>query len=194
MKPTFAIQTRYGNAFDPATGLIDKIDIQDIAHALSNLCRYAGHCRRFYSVAEHSVLTYRIAKKRWPDDLDAQWAALLHDATEAYVGDVPTPLKVLLPDFSTIEDTLAEEIAQEFEFEWNAKNKHRVGVVDKEALATEAPNLFQDVSHWATIKGVETHPELLEIGFPVNSEKARDEFLRCFYQLQAERRAKNGKV
>lgn len=161
MKPAFAIQTFKGNVFDPKTGTVDNIDVKDIAHALSNLCRYAGHCREFYSVAEHSVLTYKITQELWPLDLDAQWAALLHDATEAYVGDVPTPLKVLLPRYYDIEDNLAELIAKEFKIKQNKSVQKKVKTVDLMALATEAPNLFEDTSHWAAIQGVTTFKHLL---------------------------------
>ncbi len=160
MKPGFAIQTLAGHAFDPKNVSIDKISINDIAHALSNLCRYAGHCRKFYCVAEHSVLTYRIAKELWPDDLEAQWAALLHDATEAYVGDVPSPLKVLLPNYVEIEDSLARKIARVFKIRNTKDIRAKVKRVDMAALATEAPNLFEDVSHWTQIQELETFDHL----------------------------------
>lgn len=81
------IQTYSGARFrlDDLAG--NEYRLRDIAHALANLCRYAGHCRDFYSVAQHSVLVSRVC-----DQGDAAWG-LLHDASEAYLLDVPSPLK-----------------------------------------------------------------------------------------------------
>ena len=70
--------------------------IEDIAAGLSNICRYAGQCSGFYSVAEHSLLVSEVA-------FDHAYAALMHDAAEAFIGDVTRPLKQLLPDFKRIE-------------------------------------------------------------------------------------------
>ena len=84
------------------------IDIKDIAHSLANLCRFTGHTKEFYSVAKHSVF----ASKMVPQELSLQ--ALLHDATEAYVGDLNSPLKDILPEFKTIETHIWSVIATKF--------------------------------------------------------------------------------
>lgn len=69
----------------------------DIAHALGNLCRFAGHCR-FYSVAEHSVNVSRIVTP------EHALHALLHDASEAYLADLPSPVKSLVRGYKELED------------------------------------------------------------------------------------------
>ena len=75
----------------------DRINLEDIAHALGNICRYGGHCRVFYSVAEHAVfVSERVKRQGWSKVL--QLAALHHDDSEAYLGDIPRPLKPLLGD------------------------------------------------------------------------------------------------
>lgn len=85
-----------------------EYDINEIATALSNLCRYTGHVNSFYSVAEHSVLVSRIV----PAHLAL--AGLLHDASEAYLGDVASPLKKLLPEYKRIETRVQQAIAKQF--------------------------------------------------------------------------------
>lgn len=81
------IQTYTGRQFWPLDPRPEDIDIRDIAHALAHKCRYSGHTSQFYSVAEHSVFV----SDNVPEDL-ALWG-LLHDAAEAYLPDVPRPLK-----------------------------------------------------------------------------------------------------
>jgi hypothetical protein len=81
------IQTYMGRAFWPLDPKVEEIDIVEIAHALSNTCRFGGHTSTFYSVAQHSVMVSRIVPPA-----DAKWG-LLHDAAEAYIGDMLRPLK-----------------------------------------------------------------------------------------------------
>lgn len=88
--------------------MVEAIDIVDIAHALGNLCRFTGQCRRFYSVAEHSVHVSRMM----PGDLAL--VGLLHDATEAYCADLARPLKQLVPDYRAVEDAIWLAIAEKF--------------------------------------------------------------------------------
>lgn len=86
----------------------EMIDLKDIAHALSLVCRFAGHINQFYSVAEHSINVAHLV----PDHLKLQ--ALLHDATEAYICDIPTPFKRQLPQYEAMECELHEAISQHF--------------------------------------------------------------------------------
>lgn len=107
------MQTFTGRQFYPTQPRIEDIDIRDIAHALSLTCRYGGHVDRFYSVAEHCILMSQVVS---PDN--ALWA-LLHDATEAYVGDMVRPLKYTpgLELYREIEDGLMVLIAEKYGLE-----------------------------------------------------------------------------
>lgn len=102
------MQTFTGRQFWPVDPRADEVCIEDIAHALSMMCRYSGHCLRFYSVAEHSVLLARAASPE-----NALWA-LLHDAAEAYVVDVPRPLKPFLPGYREAEAKVMEAVCDRF--------------------------------------------------------------------------------
>lgn len=90
-----------------------EITIEDIAHSLSMQCRYTGHCLRFYSVAEHSVLMARWVLAEGMDSSVAL-AALLHDATEAYLTDIPRPVKPFLLGYKDAEATAWAAIAERF--------------------------------------------------------------------------------
>jgi hypothetical protein len=103
-----SITTYTGKYFDILNPEVYEFDINEIAVALSNLCRYTGHVNRFYSVAEHSVLVSRLV----PSDLAL--TGLLHDASEAYLGDVSSPLKKLLPEYKAIEERVERAIADYF--------------------------------------------------------------------------------
>lgn len=105
------IQTFTGKAFWPLNPDPNDVDIVDIAHALGMLCRYGGHVRKFYSVAEHCwLLSYAVSPKY------ALWA-LLHDSSEAYLLDIPSPIKRQLPEYKQHETRLMECIAARFGLE-----------------------------------------------------------------------------
>lgn len=149
------MQTYTGKRFDPLNPDPSLIDIQDIAHALSNICRFGGHSSRFYSVAEHSVL---VGEALWNlhHDADLALAGLLHDAAEAYLGDVPRPLKYR-PEFKFFreaEDKLLGMIAERF-LDWNAQTTFgptpvslvfspEVKRIDNAILADEAREFMGD--------------------------------------------------
>jgi len=122
---------RWFDVFDPRP---EDVDILDIAHALSLTNRYGGHTDLPYSVAQHSVL----ASQEVPEE-DAMWA-LLHDAGEAYLGDVPKPIKVNLPAFEEAEDRVLRVIAEKFGLEWPMPRS--VKEADLRLLLTEARDLM----------------------------------------------------
>jgi len=102
------ITTATGRRVDYVRVGPEDIDIEDIATALSRECRFAGHCKHFYSVAQHSVLVSRLV----PEELALE--GLLHDASEAYLKDIPSPLKSLLPDYREIEARFDRAIRRRF--------------------------------------------------------------------------------
>lgn len=127
----------------------DQIDIKDIAYSLANQCRFNGHVS-FYSVAEHSVA---VASRMAPDQ---QLAGLLHDASEAYLSDIPSPIKQFLPDYLLMEETMQKAINKKYGVETVTPD---VKFADKDALHTEAfylmnnpdwiPKAWQPSKRWA---------------------------------------------
>lgn len=102
------MQTYTGRCFWPLDPRPDEVCIEDIAHSLAMRCRYGGHVKKFYSVAEHSVLVSRYVRPEF-----ALWG-LLHDAAEAYSSDVPRPLKRCLKDWKPMEDGIMEAVCDKF--------------------------------------------------------------------------------
>ena len=102
------MQLMSGKPFYPMDPRAEDVDIRDIAASLSKLCRFNGHCRAFYSVAQHSIHVSFLVPAE-----DAL-AGLLHDATEAYVGELMRPIKLMLPDFIEMENRIGAAIAERF--------------------------------------------------------------------------------
>lgn len=103
------IKTLSGRLIDPFNMKVEDINIYDIAHSLSMQCRYNGHVKRFYSVAEHSVLV----SQHLPEE-HKLWG-LLHDATETYIGDMVSPVKQRLDSFNKLEDDIHRVVAEYFD-------------------------------------------------------------------------------
>ena len=97
----------YVNIFEPTE---DMFCIEDIAHALAHQCRFGGHLPRFYSVAQHSVESMRHVPNSMAYDM------LMHDASEAYLLDLPKPIKLNMPQYNEIEDYMMAVLAKKFCF------------------------------------------------------------------------------
>jgi len=106
------MQTYTGALIDLQSFSPDDVRLPDIAHALSLINRYTGHTLLPYSVAQHSVVVSQICLPE-----NALWG-LLHDASEAYLGDVASPLKHMLPQYKTLEQHVQRQIAKRFELAW----------------------------------------------------------------------------
>lgn len=135
------IQTYTGKLFNPLTNENEDcgpIVLMDIAHALSNLCRFNGHTKRFYSVGEHSLHVSALLEHHGPN---IQAWGLLHDAAEAYLGDMVRPIKQRMPEFKAIEDRLLQRIAKRFDLVWPIPDV--VFDADDILLATEFRDLMQ---------------------------------------------------
>lgn len=154
------MQTYTGRAFWPLDPRVDDIDALDIAHALGMICRYGGHTRRFYSVAEHCVLMSQAVAPE-----HALWA-LLHDATEAYVGDMVRPLKRSMPAYAAAEEFLMATICAHFglDYECPAEVKdadNRILVNERRALMVMPPP-----RPWAAVEDLDPLPVTLRFWSP----------------------------
>ncbi len=127
-------QTYTGKKFYPLEPNPEDVDIIDIAWALSNQCRFTGHSNRFYSIAEHSIYVARYCSPE-----NKLWG-LLHDASEAYISDISSPLKMFLPDYRNIEHNLMVVICDRFGLDW--KIPEQVKKIDMKMLATEQGKLM----------------------------------------------------
>jgi hypothetical protein len=140
------VETYTGGGFDVFDPDPDSVRLPDIAAGLAHTCRFGGHCRRFYSVARHSL---HVSRELPADDPRLQVIGLLHDGAEAYIGDVPRPLKAEIDALDAIEREIRDVIWAAFgvapptEAEWD-----RVMAADDRLLAYEAGHLLADGS-WA---------------------------------------------
>jgi hypothetical protein len=169
------VSGRWVNPFDPDPA---QLDAGDIARALANLCRFGGHSRVFYSVAQHCVIVSQLVEQGGGDAEDA-FAALMHDATEAYLGDMPHPLKHRSPlgaAFKTAEDRLELAIRDRFRLKPDVPAIKRF---DRSLLATERKAFSDERWHWPELEGVE--PLALEL-----TAWSPDEAARAFAERYAE--------
>jgi hypothetical protein len=135
------MQMLSGGVLDLPTPRMDQIDIHDIAGALSKQCRYGGHCLHFYSVAEHCVIAARHAAPEF------RLTTLMHDASEAYLVDVPRPIKSLLSNYRELEAMFERLIARRFNYIYPYPEE--VKRLDEAMLAVEQQqNMAPCVREW----------------------------------------------
>jgi hypothetical protein len=142
--PGPVIETYTGGRFRPFDPRPADVELLDIAAGLAHTCRFGGHCRRFYSVAQHSLhVSHEFNGPR------LQLLALLHDAGEAYVGDIPRPVKAELDGVESVEGAIREAIWAALGVDPpTAEEWRRVMAADDRLLAYEADRLLADGS-WA---------------------------------------------
>jgi 5'-deoxynucleotidase YfbR-like HD superfamily hydrolase len=172
-----SIATYTGRWFWPLDPQPEDIVIEDIAHALSNKCRFSGHTKKFFSVAQHSVIVSLIC-----DPKDFLWG-LLHDASEAYLVDMPKPLKIL-PEFEWFrkaEDKVQLAVCKRFNL--SPEQPESTHVADKIALLTEKRDLMAEISYGRKWEENYNLSPLEQKIIAMQPEEARDYFLKRYYEL-----------
>ena len=181
-----------------------SILIGDIAHALSNQCRFGGSCSSFYSVAQHCSLVYDLGLPVVEQSLrrvklagtlsdfalirqhqDSMLALLLHDAAEAYLGDISRPLRTLLPKYNEIEANMINVIFNVFGLHPYDSYKETIELVDDLALKIEAQSLMPSklLKEW----GYDINDSALLDIVPYTPERARNAFLSRFNRVLSRR-------
>ena len=172
------IETITGRKFYFLKPKPEDFNIYDIAHALAMNCRFTGHCSKFYSVAEHSWHMSRMA----PEGLEM--AALLHDASEAYITDIASPIKQHLMDYVELEEMLMAKIAKRFHFEYPLNPI--IKQLDTTMLSTEAHYLMisrgDNWDMWQERKRPPIQHNFRPIGMLPHI--AKEVFLDRYYELQ----------
>jgi hypothetical protein len=170
------IQTYTGKKFYPQNPSLEDIDIEDIAHALSMQCRFTGHCKIHYSVAQHSVYVSYFAQNKLQ--------GLLHDASEAYISDISSPVKrtKYLEQYKVLEKIVQNKIYEKFNVDVSESDDLKEA--DMLLLAIEVNSLVDNIHpDW---KFAVTPPpfHIMEL----TPKEAKELFLKRFYEL-----TKNGK-
>ncbi len=155
----------------------EDVDVEEIAHSLAHLCRFNGHCREFYSVAQHS---YLVASQLPPE---LALAGLLHDATEAYCGDMIRPIKRDLPAYTEMEAGIWRAIAGAFGLLVDLPPE--VKIADTRMLQTERRDLLAPHA-WAWMEDQVADPSACPYAFkvqPVRPRVAKNLFLLDFTRI-----------
>lgn len=167
-----AILLESGKYYSYTSPESNEWDIEDIALSLSHLCRYSGQIQKFYSIAQHCYLVSYAVDQKYALD------GLLHDGVEAFMVDIPTPLKNLLPDYKALEKRHEAEMFKRLGLEYPMNPA--VHKADRELLCAEVRDMKTANSHWDFCSTDVSHIAHID---PWTSDKSRKMFLKRYYQL-----------
>lgn len=176
------LQTYSGGRFWPFDPKPEDVDIEDIAHSLSLTCRFNGHTEFFYSVAQHSLYVVHYLETEGHSAL-WQLRGLLHDASEAYLGDITTPIKATIPIIKKHEENLLRCIWKSFGiYEQGILSGHDYSIIKKADLAllwAEKRDVIKPNIEWWSEEVEPWDNKIFKMGW----SDAKLLFLRRFYQL-----------
>ncbi len=176
------VRTYTGRNLDLLNPDPKEIDIQDIAHHLAKLDRYNGAGHYHYSVGQHSLLVADALPKEY------KLQGLLHDATEAYLGDVVSPLKKLLPDYRKIEQGVMAAVCKRYDITFPRPN-----IIKRADQAVMAAEMLQVVK-WPDLpkkQGLPEPPKGMKIE-PMGWKAVREVFIQRFKELHREHQQNRG--
>lgn len=169
------IQTFTGRRFDVFDPNPDHIHLLDIAVALGNTCRFSGHVPYHYSVGQHSLLMSRVVPPA------VAMEALLHDAAEAYMGDVPRPIKQGLQDYNAVMEMVETAVAMRFGLVYPWPDE--IHAADMRMVITEAHAFGKDTAGW----GIDAAPYGDVVVAQMNPLDVRGLFIDRFLELESAR-------
>ena len=174
------IETNTHNTFFYGKRNPENISLLDIAHGLSNLCRYSGQCNHFYSVAQHSCIIFDTAP------MHHKLIGLFHDASEAYISDIPRPVKTIIPEIKNLEKQIQLQVAERFklDFPWSSQ----IEILDSQLMLREAQLLFDGGVSW-TVEGLP--PLDVDIKSFWSPKRSKREFIYR-YELMIKHKILNG--
>jgi len=160
--------TRSGLKINPSTMVKEDILIEDIAWALSHLCRYNGHCDHFYSVAQHSVYVSNVVEGLGGDPKKG----LLHDATECYIGDMVRPVKQRpeMEGFVILEDRIMDLVGEAFNL-GNPVVTPIIKLADNIVLHSEKDQIFENSPDWGWGDDLPRMKKKIELMYPPEAYK-----------------------
>lgn len=160
-----------GKRIDPFNMTADDVCIEDIAHSLSHICRFNGNCCEFYSVSQHSIYVASLLPPEF------KFVGLMHDATEAYCGDMIRPIKSAMPTYQALERIIWASIAEKYGLPLVLPNE--VKVADNIMLMTERRDLMPATpDDW----GVKEYAADFFV-YPKPPKQAKSNFLSFFHRL-----------
>jgi hypothetical protein len=171
------LQTGSGGRVSVLDPRPEEFRLDDIARATAKLCRFNGHCIDFYSVAQHCVLGAKFALKNISYFVAKEF--LLHDATEAYVGDMIRPVKIMIPEFGVVEDRFTVAIGKKFNTP--TKMSPECHLIDNIMVTWEKRDLLPNSEAWPRL------PDISIYNFPTlrcwGWRKAEREYLKMYERL-----------
>lgn len=186
------MQTHSGARPFPFSVKADEIQIEDIAHALANICRFGGHTKIFYSVGQHSLAASALAQSRGYSN-EAALACLLHDAAEAYLGDVIRPIKrhPSMEIYCAAEQAVQRAVWERFGVTPTKEMRDIISEIDEQLIAIEAKELCGadeswrlNLSEWPRDVDQQFH-EVAKLSYfnALHHDRTKQRFLETYYIL-----------